>query len=56
MRQPVYGFDWTRDDRTDGFGFASGRTVKEARSRLRRRYKLSAQEVETVTCRNGKKS
>lgn len=51
MRQPIFTFDYTTDENKATFGFASGRTEKEARSRLKRRYKLSDREVKTATVR-----
>jgi hypothetical protein len=48
MRQPIHGFNWATDAGEASIGFASGRTEKEAKSRLKRRYKLSESEMQTV--------
>ena len=51
MRQPMHGFDWKKDSGEAGFGFVSGRTEKEAISRLKRRYRLTQSELATVVNR-----
>ena len=51
MRQPIFTFDYTTDDNEATFGCASGRTEKEARGRLKRRYGLSDSEVATARVR-----
>lgn len=51
MQQPVYTFDYTTDDNVAAFGCVSGRTEKEAKSRLKRRYQLSETELATATLR-----
>jgi len=51
MRQPIYTFDYTDSHGTAQFGCVSGRSEKEARSRLKRRYRLSDTELKTATVR-----
>jgi hypothetical protein len=48
MRQPIHGFNWTTDAGEASIGFVSGRAEKEAKSRLKRRYKLSESEMQRV--------
>ena len=51
MKQPIHGFDWKKESGEAGFGFVSGRTEKEAITRLKRRYQLTRSELATVAKR-----
>lgn len=55
MRQPIHTFDFTQDSGESSFGCVSGRTEKEALSRLKQRYKLTASELATAAPRTKRK-
>ena len=52
MPQPIYTFDYTTDAGKPAFGCVSGRSEKEARTRLKRRYTLSDTEVSRAQLRS----